>query len=67
MDEPEIQDALLRHASWADMDDVHARLAWLRANDPVRRAETASYPPFWHVTRHDDVFAVERTPDAFAV
>ena len=67
MDRPDIQDALLKHAAWADMDDIHERFAWLRANDPVRYAETPGYPPFWHVTRHDDVYAVERTPDAFAV
>ena len=67
MERPDIQDALLLHAAWADMDDVHDRFAWLRANDPVRFAETDGFPAFWHVTRHDDVFAVERTPDAFAV
>ncbi len=67
MERPDIQDALLDHQTWADTPAQLERLAWLRANDPVRRGETRGFVPYWHVTRHADLFAVERSPEAFVV
>ncbi|MGH9139280.1 MAG: cytochrome P450 [Acidimicrobiales bacterium] len=47
-------------AAWADMDAWHARVAELRRTDPVLYVEAEEFEPFWALTRHADVFAVER-------
>ena len=39
--------------------------AWLRANDPLRRIDTESFRPFWAVTKHADVVAIEKQPERF--
>ncbi len=45
---------------WADMEDWHARVAKLRAETPVIPVELVGFAPFWVLTRHDDIAAVER-------
>ena len=49
-DSPEIDNALVDSANWADMDWVHAQFAWLRKSDPLRRMHPEGYDPFWSVT-----------------
>jgi cytochrome P450 len=44
----------------------HEYFAWLRANDPVRMHPEPDGPGFWAVTRHADVLAVSRDPEAFS-
>jgi len=39
---------------------IHEAYRWLRANQPLGRAEPIGYDPFWVVTRYDDVHAISR-------
>src|SRR5512145_2895915 len=43
------------HASWTE----------LRRHDPVHRCEPPGYPPFWAITRHDDLCDISKRPDTF--
>ncbi|MEE3849638.1 cytochrome P450 [Gordonia sp. LSe1-13] len=52
-------------SAYADEDRLHAALARLRASSPVARVETPGYNPFWAITRHEDIMAVERANDVF--
>ncbi len=40
--------------------------AWLRANDPLRLIELDGYRPFYAVTKHEDIIAIEKNPALFA-
>lgn len=47
----------------------HEQLAWLREHDPVHRHHgdpARGNPPFWAVTRHEDVVHVSRHPEVFS-
>lgn len=50
---------------YAHPDRVYDLYAHLREHDPVIRVEPQGYRPFWVLTRHDDIVAVERNPDVF--
>lgn len=62
---PELDAALVGTANWADEDWLHAQFAWLRANDPVRWMAPDGYDPFFSVTRHADVKAIEANKKLF--
>jgi cytochrome P450 len=47
-------------ALWADMDAWHARVAEIRRTQPVLPVEIAGFDPFWVLTRHGDIFEIER-------
>jgi cytochrome P450 len=48
---------------WADMDAWHARVAEIRRDHPVLEVSTEDFSRFWVLTRHADVYAVERASD----
>lgn len=52
-------DELVNPEVWSDEQRIHGHLAWLRANDPVRKHAPNGYEPFHSVTRYDDIKAVE--------
>lgn len=52
--------ALADPKSYADDRRLHEALALLRRESPVHRVEAPGYNPFWAVTKHADVLAVER-------
>lgn len=56
---------LYEAANWADIDAIHAAFEDIRKNDPLHFQEMEGYPDFWHVTKHDDIFAVESDIDTF--
>ncbi|MEE4361979.1 MAG: cytochrome P450 [Pseudomonadales bacterium] len=62
---PELDNALVDPVTWSDEDLIHRYLAWLRAHDPVRRIAPDGYEPFYAITRHADVMAVERDKEGF--
>ncbi len=62
---PELDDGLVDTANWGDEAWVHAQFEWLRANDPVRRMAPNGYDPFWSLSRHADVKAVEADSKLF--
>jgi len=45
---------------WADMDSWHDRVALLRRETPVLPVDLDGFAPFWVLTRHADISAVER-------
>ncbi|MEZ5321790.1 MAG: cytochrome P450 [Microthrixaceae bacterium] len=51
--------------AYTDMESWHRALAELRRDDPIPRVEAETWPPFWAVTRHADVFEVSRRSDVF--
>ena len=64
----ESQDAakvLADPTAYADDDRLHGALAHLRANDPVAWVDQWPYRPFWAITRHADIMAIERANDLF--
>lgn len=43
----------------------HAEWTWLRREAPVERFETEAFPPFWAITKHDDIVEVSKLPEVF--
>lgn len=52
-------------SAYADEPKFHAALTHLRANAPVSWVEVPSYKPFWAITKHADIMAIERADDVF--
>jgi len=45
----------------------HAAFKWLRHNDPLHYVEgLENYRPYWAVTKHADIVAIEKNPELFA-
>lgn len=57
--------AVADSAAFAEPHRLHAMFARLRREEPVARVEIDGFPPFWLVTRHDDVKAIENDPATF--
>jgi cytochrome P450 len=51
--------------SYTDEASLHAVLTHLRANAPVSWVEVPDYRPFWAITKHADIMAIERANDVF--
>ena len=47
-------------AAYADEPRLHAALTRLRATDPVCRVDVPGYRPFFGITKHADIMAIER-------
>jgi cytochrome P450 len=50
-------------AAYADEARFHAACAWLRRHAPVPRVDVDGYPPFYAVTKYDDVLEISRQSD----
>jgi cytochrome P450 len=46
--------------AYTDEPKLHAALSHLRAHAPVSWVEVRSYRPFWAITKHADIMAIER-------
>jgi cytochrome P450 len=57
--------ALADPTAYADDARLHAALADLRANKPVAWVDNPPYRPFWAITKHTDIMAIERANDLF--
>lgn len=51
--------------AYADDARLHAALTHLRANQPVAWVDNPPYRPFWAITRHADIMAIERDNNLF--
>ena len=51
--------------AYADDARLHAALTHLRANNPVAWVDNAPYRPFWAITKHADIMAIERDNNLF--
>lgn len=52
-------------ANWANVHAIHDVFNQLRAKDPVHLCSAEGYPDLWHVTKHADIFEVERRTEDF--
>ena len=52
-------------SAYTDETSFHAALTHLRANAPVSWVDVPGYKPFWAITRHADIMAVERDNEVF--
>ncbi len=51
--------------AYADDTRLHTALTQLRANNPVAWVDNPPYRPFWAITKHADIMAIERANDLF--
>lgn len=51
--------------AYANDARLHGALAHLRAENPVAYVDNPPYRPFWAITKHADIMAVERANDLF--
>ncbi|MCG7606577.1 cytochrome [Mycolicibacterium sp. (ex Dasyatis americana)] len=51
--------------AYADDSRLHTALTHLRANNPVAWVDNRPYRPFWAITKHADIMAVERDNELF--
>jgi cytochrome P450 len=51
--------------AYADDTRLHAALSHLRANNPVAWVDNPPYRPFWAITKHADIMAIERANNLF--
>lgn len=51
--------------AFTDLAAWHQTAAMLRRDDPVHRVEIDGWMPFWALTRHEDIWNVERQPQRF--
>lgn len=58
-------DALVNPEVMANEAEIHALYATLRRDDPVHWTTPAGFRPFWSITRHADIVAVEKASDRF--
>jgi cytochrome P450 len=68
MSTPTMDDAakvLADPRAYADEARLHAALTHLRANNPVAWVDNRPYRPFWAITKHADIMAIERENDLF--
>jgi hypothetical protein len=58
-------EAIADPTAFARPELVNALFRRLRAEEPVVRVEPEGFPPFYLVTRHEDVKAIENDPATF--
>jgi cytochrome P450 len=51
--------------AYADDDRLHSALTRLRTDNPVAWVDSPPYRPFWAITKHEDIMAIERANDLF--
>jgi cytochrome P450 len=68
MNTPALDDAakvLADPTAYADDDRLHTAMRHLRAFNPVAWVNHPPYRPFWAITKHADILAIERDNDLF--
>lgn len=63
--EAEIDQIITDPTTYADEELFHRAFRYLRENDPVHYCVSGSHRPFWAVTKHADVMAVELNAENF--
>ncbi|HEX7759093.1 MAG TPA: cytochrome P450 [Caulobacteraceae bacterium] len=61
-----VDDAIVSPVTYAEPSRSDALFADLRAHEPVRWTQPQGFRPFWTVTRHADIRAIEGDPEHFA-
>ncbi|OBJ74815.1 cytochrome P450 [Mycobacterium colombiense] len=68
MNTPAVDDAaelLADPSAYTDDERLHTALRQLRATNPVAWVDHPPYRPFWAITKHADIMAIERDNDLF--
>lgn len=68
MNAPTMHDAtkvLADPSAYTDDERLHTALGRLRATNPVAWVDHPPYRPFWAITKHADIMAIERDNDLF--
>jgi cytochrome P450 len=58
-------EAIANARTFTDPAALHALLARIRKSDPLPYIEANDYPPFWLVSRHNDIMEIERNAARF--
>src|SRR6185437_15974456 len=58
----EAANVLTDPTAFADEQRLHSALTHLRAEAPVAWVDRPPYRPFWAITKHADIMAIERDP-----
>ena len=61
----EAANVLADPTGYADDTRLHTALTHLRANNPVAWVDNPPYRPFWAITKHADIMAIERANNLF--
>ncbi len=61
----EAANVLANPLAYTDEAGLHRALTHLRANAPVSWVDVPNYRPFWAVTKHADIMAIERANELF--
>jgi cytochrome P450 len=62
---PDMARAIIDPAAYGNSGRIFDVHKWLRANNPVARAEIGGYDPFWVLTKHGDIRDVSARSDLF--
>ena len=62
---PDLDNALVKPANWANEQSIHDQFHWLRENDPVRWLEPDGFDGFWSITKYEDIKAIEGNKKLF--
>jgi hypothetical protein len=60
-----IADTLVDPKAYGDGRRIDEAFTWMRANAPFEQVHVEGCEPFWSVTRHADILAIERQNDLF--
>ena len=61
----DLADTIVNPKAYAAGEPVDEAFAWLRREAPLAKVQPTGFDPFWAVTRHADIQAVERQNDLF--
>ncbi len=62
---PDVAATIVDPKAYADGRRIDEAFTWLRREAPLAQAHIEGFDPFWVVTRHADIQAIERQNDLF--
>ena len=65
MQDSRVDEAIVSHKTYGDLEQQHALFSMLRRDDPVHWTAPDGYRPFWTISRHKDVMEIEKQNDRF--
>jgi cytochrome P450 len=65
MQDSRVDEAIVSHKTYGDLEQQHALFSMLRRDDPVHWTAPDGYRPFWTISRHKDVMEIEKQNDKF--
>lgn len=56
---------LYQPAFWKNPENAHKLFSQMRNEAPVLHCEAEGYPEYWHLTKYEDIFEIEKRTDIF--